>query len=128
MARTTPIEKMDAELDEILNEYADNIAAGLDKAKIAVGKAGVQMIKQECRQFKGNGKYAKSWTYDILHSRIGDTVIIHSELYRLTHLLENGHAKVGKMGGYVQGYPHIKPVEEKIKALFEDKVRTVIRG
>lgn len=127
MAKATPIDRLDAELDEILNEYADSIREGIEEAKMAVGKAGVKMLKQSCQQIKGTGEYAKSWAVDAEKSRTGNTVIIYSKIPNRPHLLEYGHAKVGKKGGRVQAYPHIKPVEEKINTLFETKVKAVIQ-
>ena len=44
--------------------------------------------------------------------------------YQLTHLLEKGH--VGRDGRRVKAIEHIRPVEEKATAEFEDKVKGAI--
>ena len=44
--------------------------------------------------------------------------------YQLTHLLEKGH--VGRDGRRVKAIEHIRPVEEKAAAEFEDKVKGAI--
>lgn len=53
--------------------------------------------------------------------------IVHNkEHYRLTHLLEKGHAK--RSGGRTRAIPHIAPAEEAAKEKFIQDVEAVIRG
>lgn len=72
------------------------------------------------------GAYAKSWTKTEQRTTVlSKKLIVNNEdHYRLTHLLENGHAlkRGGRTYGSVKAYPHIKPVEEKVIALFERDV------
>ena len=57
------------------------------------------------------GKYKKSWGITETESkRLGVTYTVHSKTrYRLTHLLEFGHAKRG--GGRTKAIPHISKGE-----------------
>lgn len=68
------------------------------------------------------GKYARSWAVkDTTEAARSKTFTIHSKKhYRLTHLLEWGHAKVN--GGRVAARPHIQAVEQKAMADFERKL------
>lgn len=61
---------------------------------------------------KRTGDYKKSWATKAETGRlkVGAVVYAKSPEYRLTHLLENGHAKRG--GGRVSAIEHIKPVND----------------
>jgi hypothetical protein len=52
---------------------------------------------------KRTGKYAKGWRSTVRkESAVGAEVVVHNKIYRLTHLLEKGHAKRG--GGKSRGH------------------------
>ena len=54
-------------------------------------------------------KYNRGWT--VMKTKRDKTATIHNATdYRLTHLLEKGHAKVN--GGRTRAFPHIAPVAE----------------
>lgn len=76
------------------------------------------------------GKYAKSWAVKVgKRAKVGGTatVIVHNKKhYRLTHLLEHGHAKVisgRRLPGNVAAIPHIEPVEQETIREFEELVK-----
>lgn len=100
-----------AALKAITTEVEDE----MKEVTIDVAKEGVKMLKAESP--KNSGDYAKSWT----RKKDGDgQVVYNKDHYRLTHLLEKGHAKVG--GGRVSAQPHIKPVEEKLEQMMIDEL------
>lgn len=72
------------------------------------------------------GSYAKGWTkkntYESKSSK--RNTVYNKTDYQLTHLLEKGH--VGRDGRRVKAIEHIRPVEEKAAAEFEDKVKGAI--
>lgn len=97
-------------------------------------KTDVKQVAKEClRDIKNNAPnlteaYKKSWKVKTAYEDKEDIrVIIHSQKhYRLTHLLEHGHAKVG--GGRVEGKPHIGPAEQKAEEKLIKKVKVSISG
>lgn len=59
---------------------------------------------------KDTGRYKKGWRIKSESGRLKHSRIIYNEEYRLTHLLEKGHAK--RNGGRVEAIPHIEPAEK----------------
>lgn len=120
-------------IDQLANEIARELAIYskevVEKVNVSserVGKAAVKRLKATSP--KKTGDYAKSWTITTKpavgqpHKRI-----VHNKApeYRLAHLLEHGHAKVG--GGRVESKPHIRPVEEEVIREFVAEVEEAIR-
>lgn len=113
------------QIEDILEEYGKSIAEELQDATQAVIKEGASKLKSSSPV--RTGKYGKSWKSKMEAGGSGAIGVVHGRIYnkdhyRLTHLLENGHAKRG--GGRVAPRPHIAAVndwaqEEVIKRLKE---------
>ena len=126
MANSINIDQLAAEIAKGLAEYSQDVVEKVNASSEAVGKAAVKRLKQTSP--KRYGKYAKSWTMKTEpevgqpHKRI---VHVKAPHYRLTHLLEHGHAKRG--GGRVEGKPHIRPAEEMVIQEFVQEVEEAIK-
>lgn len=77
-----------------------------------------------------SGDYKRGWAVKIKKkAKVGGTasVVVHNRTsYRLTHLLEHGHAKYvygRRLPGDVSARPHIQAVEKETIAEFEELVR-----
>ena len=120
------VDQLAAEIAKGLADYSQDVVEKVNVSSEKVGKAAVKQLKQTSP--KKTGKYAKSWTMKT-EKAIGqpDLRIIHAKAphYRLTHLLEYGHAKVG--GGRVEGKPHIRPAEEEVIREFTAAVEEAIK-
>jgi hypothetical protein len=120
------VDQLAAEIAKGLAEYSQDVVEKVNVSSEKVGKAAVKQLKQTSP--KKTGKYAKSWTIST-EKAIGqpDLRIIHVKAphYRLAHLLEYGHAKVG--GGRVEGKPHIRPAEEMVIQEFVQEVEEAIQ-
>jgi hypothetical protein len=120
------IDQLAAEIAKGLAEYSQDVVEKVNISSERVGKAAVKKLKQTSP--KRYGKYAKSWTMKT-EKAIGQpdlrTIHVKAPHYRLTHLLEHGHAKVG--GGRVEGRPHIRPAEEEVIREFTAAVEEAIK-
>ena len=120
------IDQLAAEIAKGLAEYSQDVVEKVNVSSEKVGRAAVKQLRQTSP--KKTGKYAKSWTMSTEkeigqpHKRI---VHVKAPHYRLTHLLEYGHAKRG--GGRVAGIPHIRPAEEQVIQDFVAEVEEAIK-
>ena len=103
------------QMAKILSEESQRIRDMAKDAIQEVAKDTATELKETSP--KRTGKYARSWG---VVWRNGAYIVRNKE-YRLTHLLENGHAKVS--GGRVAAIPHIKPAEEKAEKELMAKLR-----
>jgi hypothetical protein len=121
------IDQLANEIAKGLSEYSQEVVEKVNISSGRVGKAAVKRLKETSP--KDSGDYAKSWAMKT-EPEIGQPhkKIIHVKAphYRLTHLLEHGHAKVG--GGRVEGKPHIRPAEEQVIRDFTAEVEEAIRN
>lgn len=111
------------QLKDILKEYSDEVMHASIEALEKVGEEAAEEL-HTAGDFEGT-KYRKSWTSETETKRTFASVKVYNKKhYRLTHLLENGHRKVGPKGGFVDPRPHIGPVNEKAQ---EKAVEEIIK-
>ena len=107
-------EKAIDQIGQILEEYGQSISEELKTATGSVIKEGAKKLKSVSP--RRTGDYAKSWKSKMQDGGSGAIHVVHGTIYadaphyRLTHLLENGHAKRG--GGRVAARPHIGAVND----------------
>ena len=96
-----------------LENYSEGVTDGVKKAVDVVAKEVNVEIKKHVSFDQPTGLYVKAFriksVYESRYNR-GKTWHVTNEEYRLTHLLEKGHAKRG--GGRTRAFPHIKFGEE----------------
>lgn len=103
-----------AAITEILADYRDVVNKDVEKVTKTMGAATRERVKQEAKgkNLVRTGRYLKSWRVKVTTK--GDkteaTIYATAPRYRLTHLLEHGHATAN--GGRVSGQPHIGPAEQ----------------
>ncbi|MDI6677012.1 HK97 gp10 family phage protein [Bacillus wiedmannii] len=95
-----------SELARELQRYAHVVEEKLENEIDEVADSAVNKLRQSGP--KKTGAYRKGWR----KKKEGNGVVLHNTKGQLTHLLENGHAKVG--GGRVPAQVHIRPVEEYV--------------
>lgn len=123
MSEVVSVDGLAAAIMDNLQEYSGAVMDEIKKAEDTVAKECKEHLEADSP--KKSGKYAKSWTVTVAeNTALTKRVVIHNKEYRLTHLLENGHAK--RNGGRTRAFPHIKPNEEKANAEFEKRVQEAI--
>ncbi len=110
------LDGLEKAVEKILYEYNAEVAAEVAEIVPDIAKDAAKQVKakakQEGLQSKKSGKhYVNGWKSQVERKRLTVTAVIYNSTKpQLTHLLENGHAKVN--GGRVEGRPHIAPVNE----------------
>lgn len=128
-AKKLPTGKLANVIANALREYEDALIDDVNEAAKETGKIVRKEITQNAKElFPPNGSYANSWRVSKgkVRNRNDETYIVHSDDYRIAHLLEKGHAKTG--GGRVEGRPHIKPAEDNGKEIFRQLLHEKIGG
>lgn len=126
-------EKGILQINEILNEYSEEIQEGITRAAQEVAKQDVQKLKDTKNTYKvRSGDYNRGWTSKTTKGRGFVQCIVHNkDNYQLTHLLENGHKIIGRDGsikGQTRAFKHIAPVEEQSNKEYEQKVENIIKN
>lgn len=126
MSITIKSEQIKDAVMEALSDYRDEVNEGVRKAIQKQANEDVWELKATSP--KKTGKYASGWAKKVVENNasVYDVVVYNKEKPGLTHLLENGHAKVN--GGFVPGIVHIKPVEEESNDKLLEKVEEIIKN
>lgn len=120
------INQLAKEIADALSTYSNEVVEKINVSSEKVGKAAVKRLKQTSP--KDNGAYAGSWsmkTIEVINLPTRRVIHVTAPQYRLTHLLEFGHVKVG--GGRVSAKPHIRPAEQEVIEQFTKEVEEAIR-
>ena len=120
-----PIDKMAKEIVNAMSEYSQDVAEASRKAVAEATAEAVLDLKRNSP--KDTGRYAKSWKYSAVQETktVFRNVVHNAKYYRLTHLLEHGHANA-RGGGRTPAYPHIGLAEQKAIENLEEKMRQYI--
>jgi len=118
-------EKPADEIRRQLRDYSDEVKATVTETAKDVAEKAAERLREESP--KRTGKYRKHWTVSM--DRNG--VIVHQsgKSYRLTHLLEKGHAlrRGGRKIGESPSYPHIEKVEKETVDEFVSRIERKIK-
>lgn len=122
-----PIEKLDKEIQKILDEYADDIYNNLEEITKAVAQKGAAAVRENAHIEINGERYWKRWRSEINHpNRLEiEAVIYNQKLYPLAHLLEHGHLIFNQYGGpygRTKAYPHINDVGDDVIEQYEKEV------
>lgn len=121
---TVSVEGLADEIAKDLTLYGEDVAERIKKTTDKVANECNEEIKKHITFKQPTGRYVKAFRIktsfeDKYNKR--KTWYVSGSQYRLTHLLENGHAN--KDGGRTKAYPHIKYGEELAKKRMEELVK-----
>ena len=125
MARLLRPDQFANAVNSILAEYKDVIDADVQAATKEVAKEAVKNVKANAPV--RTGKYRSSIKTKQTEkgvNRATSVVYADAPSYRLTHLLEFGHAKVN--GGRTKAQPHWSKAEQDAIREFERKLKEAI--
>lgn len=117
-------------MQEILGEYTDEVVKVVDEVLQEVGKKASDDLSANASQIGGfkdrTGKYRQSWTVTHETHRTFSSTVVHAKAphYRLTHLLEYGHATSN--GGRTKSFPHIYTINEDAQEMAMRKIMEAI--
>lgn len=124
-----PLDKMASEIAKTLSDWSQDIADAMKAAVVEASAEAVRDLKHNSprRPPPVGGAYARDWTRSPLErSRYGLKYVVHNKHhYRLTHLLEDGHANA-RGGGRTPAHPHIGLAEARAQDYLEEKARQYI--
>ena len=114
MSERVTVDELTQAFDKILDNFKNATEEVCNEAIDAMAKEAVEELRNAnppgSGQYGSWDKYNKSWKYRKEKKKLQSTVY-NEKYYRLTHLLEKGHALVN--GGRTRAFPHIAPVAEK---------------
>ena len=105
-------------IQDALSQYGDECLTVVEETIKEVAKEATKELKSSnTGAFKDRtGKYRKSWNVVTEKKNLSFTAIVNARgpQYRLTHLLEYGHAlrRGGRTVGSVKAYTHIEMVND----------------
>ena len=123
--RTIHFSQLETVIVKALSEYSEEVAEGVQKEVEDAATELVNTLKKTSP--RKTGEYARGWTQKTEYKSRDD---IRIRVYnrtkpQITHLLENGHAKVN--GGRVDGIPHIRPAEQNTVKKLGDAIKVVVK-
>lgn len=111
-----------AEIEKAMKEQLDMANEAVNKSVDKVAKETVNELGSTSP--RKSGHYAEGWAVKEgkVATRSKSAVVWNEKHYRLTHLLEFGHARVNG-GRDVPARPHIGAAEQKAIKAFEEELR-----
>lgn len=122
------IDDFEKEVMKALTGYSADTTKAVKKAVRKTGNEAKKIIKESGKFHDKSGKYRDSIGVvkayeDNFNLRVQVGAVKNGQ-YRLTHLLEHGHAlkRGGRIIGEVGAFPHLKQAEEMIDERLEENI------
>ena len=131
MAKGYTVEEFSLAINEAMKEFAQSVDYDIIYVTQKVADEAKENVKRNIKTtgIKGTGKYRRSIeARQIKDSPLSKKSVVYSKApsYRLTHLLEHGHAKLN--GGRTRAFEHWGPAEKKAIDDFMSELREAIES
>lgn len=116
-------------INDVLRDYKGLVDEDVQKVTQRLGKQTADRVKSEGNTagFKGTGEYVGNWRSKYKGKANGaEATVYNQKTYRLTHLLEYGHATVN--GGRTRAFPHISKAEQWAIDAYQRALKEAIRN
>lgn len=122
---TIKVHMLASVVNSYLDEFGDEAYRANNEAIRKVAKDVTKDLKK-AGSFGGSGAFRKSIGAEIENTRVGLTATIGAKAphYRLTHLLEFGHAK--QNGGRVEGYNFVAPINNTVYDRYKKEMEVLL--
>ena len=114
MGKVTTLDQLSEAINEILEDYGDELGEKIGEATKKIAQKGVQLLKATSPVADNTplkGAYARGWRVSVENHRdLTHSATIYNVHPGLPHLLEYGHPT--RNGGRTKAQPHIGKVED----------------
>lgn len=113
-------------INEILQQYSDEVVKALPEATKKAAKEGTKALKSAAAGAVGGTSYKGSFKNKQTEGTSNKTeYTIYSTQYQLAHLLEHGHTIKNQYGvyGVTRARPHWITAEETANKVLEEEIR-----
>ena len=123
MGRPVTPDRLASEIQNILDEYSDDLKENIGEVMGKVGRKGVQMLQStspKAEKSQYSGTYAKGWKLSVEnHRNLTHNAVIYNVHAGMPHLLEYGHLM--RNGKRSKAHPHIQQVEDTLLQEFNEE-------
>lgn len=123
--QTITVDQLEDAISQILTEYGNEAQEAINTASEKIAKGAVEAVQAAAPVGRRKGKYKKSIKQKQTKKtplEVEQVVYAEAPEYRLTHLLEHGHA-TSNGTGRVAARPHWQKGQDYIDQKFEQEVR-----